>query len=200
MATSLYGSGRRLLECCRLRVKDVEFEWLKLRIRDGMGANDRRTMLPGAVRSELKSHLDRALALHRADVAAGAGWGAVPGALGRMYTSAGREWALPWVSPAPRPYVHPGSGEPRRHHLHESIPQCAVRDAVLDSGLAERATCQAFRHSSATHLLETGHDIRTVQELLGHADVSTTTIHTHVLNRGPAGVESPAARLLQGSP
>lgn len=200
MATLLYGSGLRLLECCQLRVKDVDFERRELTIRDGKGAKDRRTMLPGAVRSELKSHMERALALHRADVAAGAGWVALPGALDRKYPNAGREWAWQWVFPATRTYVHPASGERRRHHLHESVLQRAVRDAVLASGLAKRATCHTFRHSFATHLLEDGHDIRTVQELLGHANVSTTMIYTHVLNRGPAGVESPADRLLRGSP
>src|SRR6266581_7713686 len=195
MAMLLYGAGLRLLECCRLRVKDVDFATNQLVIRDGKGRKDRVTMLPAAIKSALAAHIERVREQHQADLRHSAGWVDLPGALARKYPNAGREWSWQWVFPATRFYVDRLSGQRRRHHLHESVLQRAVKDAVRDAGIAKHATCHTFRHSFATHLLEESHDIRTVQELLGHQDVSTTMIYTHVLNRGPAGVRSPADRM-----
>jgi integron integrase len=198
MALLLYGAGLRLLECCHLRIKDVDFDRHQITIRRGKGDKDRLTMLPAAARDDLRLHLQRMAAQHTRDVAAGGGFVELPGALAAKLPNAPRESPWQWVFPATRKYVHPETGQLRRHHLHETVLQAAVRDAVLRAGISKRATCHTFRHSFATHLLEDGSDIRTVQELLGHANVATTMIYTHVLNRGPGAVRSPVDRRLDG--
>ena len=200
MASLLYGAGLRLIECAELRVKDLNFDRGELTVRDGKGGKDRVTMLPAAVKQPLADHLTRVKAQHDADVAAGRGSVALPGALRTKYPGAPLEWGWQWVFPATRFYVDDATGERRRHHLHESVLQRAVKDAARAAGIARPATCHSLRHSFATHLLESGYDIRTIQELLGHRDVSTTMIYTHVLNQGGRGVQSPLDRLAPSPP
>lgn len=191
----LYGSGLRLLEALRLRVKDVDFDRCTIVVRGGKGDRDRTTVFPRALHEPMRSHLVRVKRLHERDLAQGGGAVALPGALASKSPTAARTWAWQWVFPASGCYRDGVTGEPRRHHFHESAMQRAMKEAVLRSGVGKRASCHTLRHSFATHLLEQGYDIRTVQELLGHADVSTTMIYTHVLQRGPGAVRSPLESL-----
>jgi integron integrase len=196
MAVLLYGAGLRLLECARLRVKDIDFAANQIVVRSGKGDRDRVTLLPAAVCFVLQRHLARVRTQHERDLRAGAGWAELPDALARKYPNAGREWTWQWVFPATRTYTDRVTGQRRRHHLHETVIQRAVHQAVREAGLTKPASCHTFRHSLATHLLEDGYDIRTVQELLGHRDVRTTMVYTHVLNRGPGAVRSPLDAVL----
>ncbi len=194
-ATLLYGSGLRLMECLRLRVRDVDFARRVVLVREGKGRKDRPAILPRSVEATLRRHLKRVKATHGRDLAAGEGRVRLPYALSRKMPGAATDWSWQWVFPATRLSTDPRTGERHRHHLHASVLQRAVQRAGVEAGLDKRVTCHVLRHSFATHLLESGTDIRTVQELLGHRSVQTTMIYTHVLGRGLLGVPSPADRL-----
>jgi integron integrase len=191
MASLLYGTGMRLMECVRLRVKDVDFEYGRIVVRDAKGAKDRVVPLPRALASALREHLVAVRATHRADLDDGRGEVFLPDALARKFPSAPREWAWQYAFPSGRLSVDPRSGKVRRHHVHENGLQKAVKRAAAAAGIVKKVNCHSLRHSFATHLLEAGYDIRTVQELLGHADVSTTMVYTHVLNSPGVAVRSP---------
>ena len=195
MGTLLYGSGLRLMECLRLRVRDIDFHRRQITLRQGKGGEDRPALLPRSAEERLRGHLERVRSLHREDLREGLGRVRLPYALQRKYPGASALWEWQWVFPSSRISRDPHSGELRRHHMHESALQRAVTEAGRRAGIERRVTCHVLRHSFATHLLEDGSDIRTVQELLGHRDVKTTMIYTHVLNRGPSGVPSPADKL-----
>ena len=195
MATLLYGAGLRLMECLRLRVQEIDVGSNQITIRAGKGDKDRVTMLPASVVEPLRKHLERVKTLYERDMEHGQGGASLPNALEKKYPNAPKEWGWQFVFPASKLAVDPRSGKLRRHHLHESVLQKAVKEACRHADVAKHAGCHTLRHSFATHLLEDGYDIRTVQELLGHKDVNTTMVYTHVLNRGGRGVKSPADRL-----
>jgi len=191
MASLLYGSGLRLMECIRLRVKDLDFGYDQLVIRDGKGQKDRVTMLPLSLKEPLQRHLAKVKAIHEEDLRAGFGRVHLPFALNRKYPNAELEWGWQYVFPSSKRSKDPRTGIVRRHHIDESVLQRSVKVAIRAASITKHGSCHTFRHSFATHLLEDGYDIRTVQELLGHKDVSTTMIYTHVLNKGGKAVKSP---------
>lgn len=200
MAALLYGAGLRLMECCRLRIKDIDFAKRQILIRNGKGNKDRHTVLPERMADPPRRHIEEVARQHAADVRRGLGSVSLPDALERKYPNAGKELGWQWVFPASRHYVDRVTGQRRRHHIHESVRQRAVREARLKAGITKPASCHTLRHSFATHLLEDGYDIRTIQELLGHRDVATTQIYCHVLNRGGKGVRSPFDAAAESGP
>ncbi len=191
MAKIMYGSGLRVMECMRLRVKDIDFDNHQIIVRGGKGDNDRLTILPDSIIPELKRMLQDVKALHQKDLAEGYGETILPNALDTKYTTASKEWAWQFIFPASQRSTDPHTGITRRHHLDETVPQKTIRQATKLAGINKQVTPHTFRHSFATHLLQNGYDIRTVQELLGHKDVKTTMIYTHVLQRGGLAVKSP---------
>jgi integron integrase len=190
-ASLLYGSGLRVLEACTLRIKDIDLASRTITLRAAKGNRDRRTIIAEHLIAPLQGQLEARFALHEQDLSEGAGYVAIPNALARKLPNAPTDWPWQWLFPATRHYIDRTTGQRHRHHLHETAIQRAVRDAALAARLSKRVTCHSFRHSFATHLLERGYDIRTIQELLGHRDVTTTEIYTHVLTRGPFGIQSP---------
>lgn len=194
MASLLYGAGLRLMECARLRVKDIDFDYRQIIVRDGKGEKDRRTILPQPLAEPIRHHLARIRLQHEEDMRLGYGRVYLPYALERKYPNAASEWLWQYVFAASKLSIDPRTGERRRHHASEDGLQKTVKRAIQQAGIEKRASCHTLRHSFATHLLEDGYDIRTIQELLGHADISTTMIYTHVLNRGGRGVRSPLER------
>ncbi|MBN8724894.1 MAG: integron integrase [Acidobacteria bacterium] len=191
MASLLYGSGLRLMECIRLRVKDIDFDSNYVLVREGKGEKDRITILPEKLKEPLKRHLVKVKLLHEDDLEAGFGQVYLPYALERKYPNASKEWCWQYVFPSIRLSIDPRSGKKRRHHICEKVLQKSVKEAIKKSEIAKNGSCHTLRHSFATHLLESGYDIRTIQQLLGHNDVSTTMIYTHVLNRAGYAVKSP---------
>jgi len=199
MASLLYGAGLRLMECLRLRIKDVDFHYKQITVRDGKGKKDRVTMLPDSVVEALKGHMEKVKAVHDIDLDAGFGRVDLPYALKRKYQNADREWGWQYLFPASKRYEERVTRETFRHHMHESVLQRAIKSAMREAGITKHGSSHTFRHSFATHLLEDGYDIRTVQELLGHKDVSTTMIYTHVLNKGGKAVRSPMDCVVQAA-
>jgi integron integrase len=195
MASVLYGAGLRLMECLRLRVKDIDFGYNQITVHDGKGAKDRVTLLPEPLKAPLQRHLAKIRSQHQEDLKQGYGAVYLPFALERKYPAANREWGWQYVFPAAKRSIDPRSGAVRRHHVDEQVLQKAMKAAIRAAGISKPGSCHTLRHSFATHLLEDGYDIRTVQELLGHKDVRTTMIYTHVLNRGGKAVRSPLERL-----
>lgn len=196
MGMLLYGAGLRLIECLSLRVKDIDFGYNQIIIRDGKGEKDRETMLPKIIKEALKVHLEKAQKIHKQDLKSGFGTVYLPYALDRKYRNANKEWKWKYIFPASQLSIDPRSSVKQRHHLNESVLQKSVKVAIRKAGITKHASCHTFRHSFATHLLLSGYDIRTVQELLGHKDIRTTMIYLHVIKQGGMGVISPADRLL----
>ncbi len=195
MAGLLYGSGLRLMECLRLRIKDIDFEYKQITVRDGKGQKDRLTMLPKKLIEQLHQQTEKASILHKQDLANGFGEVYLPNALERKYPNANKEFRWQYIFPADRISTDPRSGKQRRHHWSEQVLQRAVKKAIQKAGINKQGSCHTLRHSFATHLLESGYDIRTIQELLGHKSVETTMVYIHVLNKGGRAVSSPLDNL-----